>query len=463
MHRSVRLVASFALLYLGTCAVAGAQAPSYRFVPQPCAQGDLRGATCGSVAVPEDYARPAARTIRLNLIVFPASKPGAEKAAQFDLEGGPGFAVTDSAGFYAGDGAAYHESRDLVLADMRGTGGSNPLRCAAIEEYQNAQPAAPLYPPELVAACVKQLAAVADLRQYSTAAAARDLDAVRQALGYERIDLNALSYGTTLALRYIAEYPQRVRSAVLTGTVPAERTPPAHHAIAAELGLKLLMEACATDDACAVQYPDLGKQLDSLARRLGPEASEIYFEKLRTQLYMPATARTVPRLIHQTARGKQEPVTRGGGGRVFADGLYLAITCAESLARIDVERAIAESSATRFGAYRLRRQRDACARWPIAAVDPELFHSGSSSVPVLFLSGALDPVTPPAWAIETAKHFPHSRQVFFPEGGHVLEGLSGLDTCMDAMILKFVATLSLSDADTACARDMSRGGFAAPD
>ena len=42
---------------------------------------------------------------------------------------------------------------------------------------------------------------------------------VREALGYEQLDLNAVSYGTTLALRYIADYPKRVRTAVLYGTV----------------------------------------------------------------------------------------------------------------------------------------------------------------------------------------------------------------------------------------------------
>ena len=198
------------------------------FSQRPCAaELPAKDVFCGTVSVPENYADAGGRKIALNVVVFPALVPGSEKAAQFDLEGGPGFAVTDSASFYASDGAAYRQSRDVVLFDMRGTGGSNPLRCSALEAHAKAQPSAPLYPPDLVAECARQLSAVADLRQYTTAAAARDVDAVRQALGYRRIDLNALSYGTTLALRYIADYPQRVRSAVLTGTAPADKTPPA--------------------------------------------------------------------------------------------------------------------------------------------------------------------------------------------------------------------------------------------
>ena len=147
----------------------------YEFVARPCAsQESARGAICGSVAVPESYAKPRGRKIQLNVMVFPSSAAGGEKGAQFDLEGGPGFAVTDSAAFYASDGVAYHEHRDVVLVDMRGTGGSNALRCHAIEARSRDAPAAPLYPPDLVADCARGLEATADVRQYSTAAAALD-------------------------------------------------------------------------------------------------------------------------------------------------------------------------------------------------------------------------------------------------------------------------------------------------
>jgi len=459
------LALCFAFLWTAPAVAAEpAQASRYDFVAHPCASEDpLPGAICGSVAVPENYAKPSGRTIELNVVLFRATEMNSEKAAQFDLEGGPGFAVTESAGFYATDGVAYHEHRDVVLVDMRGTGASNPLRCPSIEARTRTEPAAAFYPPDLVEDCARSLATSADLTQYGTASASRDLDAVRAALGYERVDLNALSYGTTLALRYIADYPERVRSAVLTGTVPADQTPPAHHAIAAERGLKLLFDACAADKSCAAQYPHLHDDLETTIEQLGQERSAIFLEKVRTQMYLPVTARAVPKIVHDAARGNVEFLTKPGAGRVFADGLYLAITCSESIARMDVDAAIAESDATPFSAYRLRRQRDACAHWPMAPADPDLFRKGTYNVPVLFLSGALDPVTPPAWTAEVAKMFPKGRQIVFPEGGHVLEGLSGLDTCMDAMILKFVATLSASEVDTACVAGMSRGGFVLAD
>jgi pimeloyl-ACP methyl ester carboxylesterase len=432
------------------------------FVPHPCPGEIAERIDCVSVRVPESYAEPQGRKIALNAIVFRALAPEGTKAAQFDLEGGPGFAVTDSAAFYASDGAAYRRTRDVVLVDMRGTGGSNPLRCAALEAEAKARPSAPMYPPALVADCARALSAGADLRQYGTAAAARDLEAVRQALGYERIDLNALSYGTTVALRYIADHPDRVRTAVLTGTVPAGMTPPAHHAAAAERGLRLLLAACAADVACARQYPDPWAELDRATRRLGPEAAPVFMEKLRTLLYLPATARGVPKFIHDAANGVPVLAGRAGGDRAFADGLYLAITCAESMARMDLDAALAESRATRFGAYRLERQRDACAQWPLAPPDPKLLATGRYDVPVLFFSGALDPVTPTEWTLAASRMFPNSKVVVVPDGGHVLEGLGALDTCMDPMILRFVEAGSVDGIDTSCVATMRRGPFLAP-
>jgi hypothetical protein len=59
----------------------------------------------------------------------------------------PGFAATDLLEFYTGDGAAYRQSSDIVLADMRGTGASNPLRCFGIEEREKRLPLAPMYHP----------------------------------------------------------------------------------------------------------------------------------------------------------------------------------------------------------------------------------------------------------------------------------------------------------------------------
>lgn len=441
--------ALFALGLFAFCDNAFARAPV--FETRACLpEAQAAGARCGTVRVPEDHANARGRQIGLNVIVLPATgKERDARRAQYDLEGGPGFAVTDFLEFYAGDGAIYREARDIVLADMRGTGGSNPLRCAAIEAREAAEPAALMYPENLVATCARQLITHSDPSQYTTASAARDIELVRRALGYDKLDLNAISYGTTLALRYIADHPARVSSAVLMGTVPPDRTPPRFHALAAHDSFERLAVDCLAQTECQRTFGD-PRQLLRFAQARLPNAAlpaPVLLEKLRTLLYSPASRARVPQLLSRAAQGDFSDFTKAGGGRLFADGLYLSITCAESFPNMDVPAALEASRATLFGAYRLERQSAACRHWPVksAAVPPM---PKQSRVPVLFIAGELDPVSPADWAAETAKKLPESRLVRVPRGAHVLDGLTDLDTCLDAVILKFFG--GTGDPDTSC-------------
>jgi pimeloyl-ACP methyl ester carboxylesterase len=409
------------------------------------------GARCGVVNVPENHANPSGRKIPLNVVILPATGARNGKRAQYDLDGGPGFAATDFLEFYAGEGAPFRAKRDIVLADMRGTGQSNPLRCSAIEQRE---PTLPMYPPDLVAECARDLSVHNDLRQYSTGAASQDIDLVRRALGYEQLDLNAISYGTTLALRYLADFPKAVHAAVLMGTVPASRTPPRYHAPAAQAALERLMSDCAADSACRALGDMRGNLATALQRLAGGSVmtAPVFLEKLRTQLYIPASRARIPYLLAQAVLKDFRGFTESTGeDRGFADGLYLSITCTESLARMDVAAAIAAARATTFGAYRLERQRDACALRPRGADDPQLMREPRSQARVLFIAGALDPVSPPDWAQEVATHFTNGQVVSVAHGAHAFDGLSGLDTCLDVETIRY---FDGKPADVSCFEKM---------
>jgi len=460
--------ASWVFSVLFVCLASAAFAAAPKFDARPCEAAALAaGARCGVVYVPENYAVPRGRKIPLNVLVLPPTGANRDaKRAQYDLEGGPGFAATDFLEFYAGDGAPYREKRDIVLADMRGTGRSNPLRCPAIEERQKRQPTSPLYPPELVAECARELSVANDPRAYTTGAAARDIESVRQALGYQQLDLNAISYGTTLALRYMADYPKSVRSAALMGTVPASRTPPRFHSAAAQSSFERLAADCAANPDCQAAFGDPRVNLAATLKRVigvSTMTAPVFLEKLRNQLYAPATRSRVPYLLSQAAQGDFRDFTKASeSGRVFADGLYLSITCAESFAQMDVDAAIAAASATTFGAYRLERQRDACKQWPASAADARLMRQPVSTIPVLFIAGELDPVAPADWAQETAANFPQGLVVRVPHGAHVLDGLTGLDTCLDAVMLRYFDGGTVRGLDASCFAHMMPPAFGAP-
>lgn len=408
---------------------------------------------------PENYSRADGRRIGLNVIVLPALTDDGLRDAQFDLEGGPGLAGTGAAGFYLGPGAAYRRQRDLVFVDMRGTGESNPLRCPGLEAHGDSW--APMYPAELVAACARDLSATADLSQYTTLNAARDIESVRAALGYEKVSFFALSYGTSLALTYIQQHPDRVRAAVLVGTAGPEALPPSSHAPNAQAALDKLFAACRKDAACHGRFPDPAADMSAALKHFGsePDRAGVFAEWVRTRMYEASTARGIPLALSRAAGGDFSELGKPAGPQpVTADGLYLSITCAESFPHFDYGQAAARARETPFGDYRLRRQQAACSSWPVPPAAP-LRLEGQFATPILFVSGELDPVTPPQWADRVRLHFPDSRHVVLPGSGHIFTGLTGVDDCLDPLLVAFIDGADPASVDVACTAAMQPPSF----
>ena len=433
------------------------------FVEKPCAEPAIAAvARCGTVEVLENRARPKGRRIALNLVIFKATSGKADLPPVFDIDGGPGLAVTKNAGFYVTDGAAYRARREIVMVDQRGTGGSYRLSCPELESPDAAY--RPMFPLEAVKRCRKALEAKADLRHYLTADAVADLEAVRIALGYDTIDLSGLSYGTTVALRYMATYPNNVRAALLMGVSPPTAMPPALHAPAAEGAFRLLAAQCKADEFCGKVYdpiPDFDRAMAVLKMRK-ELAPDIFAEKIRSLMYQPASARAIPWILNRAAAGDLAPfqaATKPAGSSPFADGMFLSVTCSEGLALMDYDSSARAARRTRFGDYRLARQRAACEAWPVGDAGTFLGPIKTSAV-VLMISGGLDPVTPPAWADALAQSLPRARHLVIPASGHVFDGLSGIDTCLDPLLVKFlrpaIRLRLIPPASRRCSRRLSR-------
>lgn len=433
------------------------------FVEKPCTDPAIAAvARCGTVDVPENRARPRGRRIALNLIILKPVSGKGDLPPLFDIDGGPGLAVTKNAGFYATDGAAYRARREIVMVDQRGTGGSNRLSCPELESPDGAYQ--PMLPVDAVKRCRKSLEVKADLRRYLTADAVADLEAVRIALGYGRIDLSGLSYGSTVALRYMATYPDQVRAALLMGVAPPTAMPPALHAPAAEGAFRLLDAECKGVAVCGKAFDPLGDFDRAMAglKTKGGLAPEVFAEKIRSMMYQPTTARKIPWILNRAAAGDLAPfmaATKPAGPSPFADGMFLSVTCSEGLALMDYNASARAARRTRFGAYRLQRQRAACAAWPIGDAGKFLGPIKASAA-VLMVSGGLDPVTPPAWADALAMSLPRARHIVIPASGHVFDGLSGIDTCLDPLLAKFLETGDPASVDPACLATMQPPPFA---
>lgn len=462
------LAAAGGLWVLAGCA--GPDAAKLEF--SECAVAGVAGAArCGTLDVPENWEQPGTRRVALSVMVVPALEPDGS-APLFDLAGGPGVAATTGAEYYLEDGRAMRQHRDVVLVDQRGTGASTPLRCPALESVS---PLARMYAPEAVAQCRQELERHHDLAQFTTAAAARDLEAVRIALGAERIDLFGLSYGTKLAQAYVRAYPGRVRAAAFLGTVPMDLRTPLEHASSAERALRAIFADCATDAACAAAYPRLPDDWNAVLARFdaGPVSLPVgeaellvergpFAESLRASMTTDAGQRRIPGIIHAAAKGDFTPfldaVAPGGGPPMIAEGLYLTIECSESAPRIAESAIPAATAGTFLGRYRIDEQLGACRAWPLREIDESFFAPVRSDVPALFIAGGRDHVAPLRYTEAVASGFPNSRVVVVEEMPHFPIAMSNLG-CLDAMLLAFYAVGDAAAVDTACAATMKAPPF----
>jgi len=401
------------------------------FSPRPCESPELKkaDARCGVVEVTEDRSKPD-RKIGLNMIVVPALHPNAGVPPMFHLEGGPGIAATSAAEFYVGPGRIYRESRDVVLVDQRGTGGSNPLHCPAIE---NRPPLVDEYLPEDVIACRKDLSSKADLTNYSTMRAAEDIDSVREALGSEQIDIWSISYGTRLAQEYIKRFPTRIRRVVMAGFAPLDYRTPLFHAMNVQRVLDLLLYKCRADEKCSAKYPNLKNEWSALLTRLDHSPASVqwngapvslgrgrFTEEVRNSFGTAAGQRAFPAMVHAAFSGDFAPFLRSErkGPSPFANGLYLTIGCSEGSSRIALADVARYTAGTFLGDYRVRQELSACAEWPRYQLPTDFFNPPASTPELLVISGEMDHVMPPDYAEQFCSKLQNCRLIMIPDLGH---------------------------------------------
>jgi pimeloyl-ACP methyl ester carboxylesterase len=434
---------------------------------------------CGKVTVFENRQTRTGRTIDLNLVVLPALDQKAKTEPLFDLAGGPGASSAERAEFYAGAGKDYRRRHDVICVDQRGTGQSNRL---SIPREKTAQYyLSEMFPIDYVRQLRHTLEQRADLTKYTTSIAMDDLDEVRAWLGYDRINLFGASYGTQAALVYMRQHSEHVRSAILLAVAPTDLKMPLHHSESAARAMDLLLGECERDAACHAAFPQIRDdwknalaQLErqparveySSAGKAAPTTVEIqrgvFGEKIRTWMYDRDKAARIPLIVHQAAGGDFAPFLRQAIGPSIpdfvADGMYLSVTCAEDVPFINQEEAAKLNADNPFGNYRVFQQTRACGMWPRGKIPTDFLEPVSSNAPVLIFSGNMDPVTPPKYGEEVAKHLPNSRHIIIAEAGHGVDGLND-PGCVDRIAIEFLDKGDAKNLDVSCVKRMAPPPF----
>lgn len=454
--------------------------PRPRVELSPCTVPGVRApARCGTVRVFEDRARGDGRTIDLQVVVVPALAASPEPDPIFFLAGGPGQAASQIVGFALAAADRLRDKRDLVFVDQRGTGGSGALFC----EVPGAS--APLaerfdstFEPGAIERCRDDQEA--DLRLYGTSVAVDDLDEVRGALGYEKINLWGTSYGTRVGLAYLRAHGDRARSAVLDGVAPMSLYLPLSIPKDADRALDQLFEDCAAEPACAGAFPALRERFLAFVRHLEDEPiratvshpvtgareelsldRHTFLSAVRGMLYSPELSALLPLALDRAMEGDLGAfvgiATELGSSmeRAFATGMFLSVVCIEDVPFFGPEDVERETAGTLLGAEPVREIARACALWPRGEVPPGFRDPVKSDVPALLLSGALDPVTPPAWAEEAKKGLSRAASVVFGGTAHN----AATTACARRIAASFVESASPDGLDTACASGLPRPRF----
>ncbi|MFC4534343.1 alpha/beta fold hydrolase [Sphaerisporangium dianthi] len=180
-------------------------------------------AECGTLAVPIDWSRPYGPTIDLALARRKATDPGARVGSMLINPGGPGGSGVEFA--YSAPGFFTEEIQrrfDLVGFDPRGVGRSHPVICSA--SVYNQMPYAVMtsqadfdrwtaYAKRLRQDCRARTGPLYD--HVDSVNVARDMDAIRAALGEEKLTYYGVSYGTLIGQMYAELFPHRIRALAL--------------------------------------------------------------------------------------------------------------------------------------------------------------------------------------------------------------------------------------------------------
>jgi len=390
-------------------------------------------------------------TLALHVTIAPALREGARADPLFVLAGGPGQAGSDVLLLLANAFKRVRPTRDIVFIDQRGTGLSGRLECKSdLEEdvkLTDAQVDAELK------RCID--ATRAPFAAYTTANAANDIDAVRRALGYGKINVWGGSYGTRLAQVYARAYPDSVRALVLDGVAAPDQVIPAGGRDG-QAALDKLFEQCAADAPCNKAYPNLRADFTTLVTKLDaaplklslpdPRTAQTVdttmtsarlLDTARNMLYSPADARRLPFLVHSAAQGRWQPFVarRNLAADFSAEGspatlMHLAVVCAEDVPRLTPALAASDASPlTRALAARLPAMCAAMNVPPVPYKEPTRI-----AAPALLLSGALDPVTPPHRAATAARFMDKAQHVVVANVGH---GVSQLG-CAPRLLRSFL-------------------------
>ncbi|WP_405839019.1 alpha/beta hydrolase [Streptomyces platensis] len=407
-------------------------------------------ARCGTLEVPVDWAEPDGPTMKIAVARQKATDPKKRIGVLFSNPGGPGATGLDDAYYADSPVEGYREdirSRfDIIGFDPRGVGRSGTLRCD--EELAGQIPTRPKNAAEFerMRTLNKQLANSCRagsgplVDHMDSVSVARDMDAIRAALGEKKISFLGHSYGTLIGRQYARLFPQKLRALALDSAMDPSRPDAARFlvegATAAEDAVRQLAEWCEKDRSCALK----GENVQAVVRGLfaRADAGRLFEPGAHGHTRKKVTADQLSGFL-TSYLGKWNPkptaeqlkALASGKGKVYwtdspVEFAWRTVVCRDYDFRLsgwDEYRELRERA--RSAAPHARDNSQAldmilgCQGWP-ATPEPEPAKATGTLPPVLVVNAAHDLATPLPGARRMTQEFPQGRLAVLDSVDHWL-------------------------------------------
>jgi pimeloyl-ACP methyl ester carboxylesterase len=489
--RDIFYGANFPLTLIAALFVFGGLSPAVRSVASPAAGKPARlelqpchvpevkeELRCGVYNVPEDRSLHGRRMLPLRVVVSPARSKHPAREPVFYFEGGPGEPATESVSYLRD--SSIQENRDIVFIDQRGTGEGHRLDCPRPGDGKDLQ--VYLQPLYVVRGCAAKLGQHADLTQYATPTAMQDIDEIRQALGYDKVLVYGGSYGARAAMIYMRMYGEHVQAGIIGAITPLAIRLPLYFARDSQRAFDSMLAECAAQPACKAAYPDPKRDLEAARLKLRQQPARItikspitgaptevsvteraFVDAIHGMQYSMEETRNIPLALHRAREGDFTQLmehfitVRWKQADEVRFGMFMAVVCSEDVARVSPVEAEKEARGSYFGPGMARDLMASCAEWPRARLPRNYFTPFQSNVPVLMISGDLDPATPPVWGEEARRSFPNSLHLVMHDAH------SGGGECADSIERQFLSTMDFKKLDTACVKSAPTQPFTLPE
>ncbi|MCK0173430.1 MULTISPECIES: alpha/beta hydrolase [Mycobacteriaceae] len=446
-------------------------------------------AECGLLSVPVNYDNPDGEVARLALIRFKAT--GDKIGSLIINPGGPGESGVQSAvSMLPSIPGSVRERFDLVGFDPRGVASSSPAVWCNSDADNDRQRADPMvdYSPEGVERIEGELKAFVQrcfdksgeefLANVGTVSVAKDLDAIRAAVGDEKLTYLGYSYGTRIGATYAETFPDKVRAMILDGAIDPNADPleaDIRQATAFQTAFNDYAVDCAKDPSCPLgtdpaKAVEVYKSLvDPLVQKpaatndpRGLSYSDAIVGTIQT-LYSPSLWRYLTQGLTQLQAG------RGDGMLSLAD-LYMrrdaqghynnstdvrvAVNCMDRPRITDRAQVVEQDRKLRevapfmsYGEFTGNAPMSTCAFWPLPPSSEPHEISVQGLPPLLVISTTNDPATPYQAGVDLARQL--GGTLLTMEGTQHTVAFQG-NSCVDDIAAKYLIDLSVPPPDTRC-------------